>query len=49
MSAIQQQFPTQQALPSLSGGQPTTAIRLVQAFGLLVAALLVVLALTVGA
>ena len=39
----------QQALPSLSGGQPTTAIRLVQAFGLLVAALLVVLALTVGA
>lgn len=49
MSAIQQQVPAQQVLPSLSGGQPTTALRLVQAIGLLVAALLVVLALTVGA
>lgn len=49
MSAIHQPVPTQQALPSLVGGQPTTAVRLVQALGLLVAALLVGLALIVGA
>lgn len=49
MSAIHHSVPTQQAMPSLVGGQPTTAVRLVQALGLLVAALLVGLALIVGA
>ena len=45
MSTMPQSFPSQQ---SLSVGQPTTAIRVVQALGLLVAALLVGVALLVG-
>ncbi|MCH1865263.1 hypothetical protein [Nocardioides sp. CFH 31398] len=49
MSAMPQSVPSRSVPAALSVGQPTTAIRLVQVFGLLVAALLVGLALLVGA